>query len=164
MKLLGAALILLTAGWLGGSWKRAQSRRLALLDSLRGTLSRLPPELERGTPLPAFFVREGAREPRLSEPYARAAAALARGLGAEQALLAELAPLEALCPESAGALRALVPLLGRYDSGTQGEACARAGAVLSREREDIYREKVRQGRLRQTVTMCAGALLVLALW
>lgn len=164
MKLLGAALLLVSAGWLGGSWKRAQTRRLAVLDALDRTLSRLGPELERGMPLPVFFTGEGAREPLLTGPFSRAAAALERGLGAEQALLAELALLRELCPESAEALRALIPLLGRYDSGTQRSACVRARERLAREREQIDRERTRQGRLRQTVTMCAGALLVLALW
>ena len=100
MKLLGAALLLVSAGWLGGSWKRAQTRRLAVLDALDRTLSRLGPELERGMPLPVFFTGEGAREPLLTGPFSRAAAALERGLGAEQALLTELAPLRELWPSS----------------------------------------------------------------
>ena len=60
MKLLGAALLLVSAGWLGGSWKRAQTRRLAVLDALDRTLSRLGPELERGMPLRG---RRGAAVP-----------------------------------------------------------------------------------------------------
>lgn len=167
IRLLGAALLLLSALLAGQAFTGLLRRKRAVLRELRGFVEMMQAELlQRGTPLPELFARQADRRGLLWEPVRDCGRALACGIPAERAmepLLKALEDGEAL-PEAAAAMGELSRALGKYDAGTQAERCKQICARLEEQEKQLWTALKEKGRLYRALSFSAGAALALMLW
>ena len=154
MRWLGALLLVGACGGIGLEKTGTLRRRIALLDSLCEKLRQLQTELlQRNPPLPDLL--EQVKQPALAEK-------VRRGMTMEQAARPLLQRLEGELPKTAQTLEQLCCSLGRYDSGTQAQACAHALRQLQEQREELSRELAEKGNLYRTVPLAFGLMAALA--
>ena len=155
MRWLGALLLVGACGGIGLEKTGTLRRRIALLDSLCEKLRQLQTELlQRNPPLPDLL--EQVKQPALAEK-------VRRGMTMGQAARPLLQRLEGELPKTAQTLEQLCCSLGRYDSGTQAQACAHALQQLQEQREELSRELAEKGNLYRTVPLAFGLMAALAM-
>jgi stage III sporulation protein AB len=151
---LGALLLVGACGGIGLAKTGNLRRRIALLDSLLENLRQLQTELlQRNPPLPDLL--EQLEQPALAEN-------VRRGMTMGQAAKPLLQRLEGELPKTAQTLEQLCCSLGRYDSGTQAQACVHALQQLQEQREALSRELAEKGNLYRTVPLAFGLMAALA--
>jgi hypothetical protein len=109
--------------------------------------------LQRNPPLPDLLEQLG--QPALAEN-------VRRGMTMGQAARPLLQRLEGELPKTAQTLEQLCGSLGRYDSGTQAQACAHALQQLQEQRDTLSRELAENGNLYRTVPLAFGLMAALA--
>lgn len=166
-RLLGAALILGGAGWIGWSEGAALRRRIALLRELTASLERMEREVVfRLTPLPTLLSRLGREVPApLSAFYLSCAQHAQRpeeGFWRQwQQEARKLTPY--LDPSAVESLCRLGRGLGRYDGEGESLLLRNAVAELQEQLSRAEAESNRLGKLYRTLAITAGAFLILVL-
>lgn len=158
MKWLGA-LLLVFGGGIAGMGKTACIRRhITLLEELSALILHIRTELQqRGTPLPEIL--EGYRQSFL--PLKAWAEELRKG----RSVLQTTGPwLDRLDMDTGRITTELFGVLGRYDSGTQAQACDHAAQLLVSKAEELRRQLAEKGRLYQIVPLSLGLMAALALF
>lgn len=158
MKWLGALLLVLGGGAAGMGKTASIRRRIALLEELAALILHIRTELRQcGTPLPEIL--EGYRPSVL--PLKDWAGELRKG----RTVLQTAGPwLDRLDTDTGRIATELCAVLGRYDSGTQAQACDRAAQLLASKAEDLRRQLAEKGRLYHTVPLSLGLMAALALF
>ena len=168
LKLLGAALVMAGAGWCGFCAVGQLRRRVRVLEGLRASLVWLEEELTfRLSPLPSLLERLGREQPGAVGLFFKDVLTGLRqdpedGLRRSwrQAMVRRL---ELLKEEERQVLMEVGQTLGRYDVKAQGQALARAARRLDAIRAQAGEDVRRLSRVYATLSLAAGAAVVLVL-
>ncbi|MEA4965744.1 MAG: stage III sporulation protein AB [Oscillospiraceae bacterium] len=160
MRILGAALIGLSAAWMGIALSVQMRRRLQAVTALRDALLLMGQKISfYRLPLPQLL-RELAVESSLPVFFAQAADRLEknRDRTAEAVLCDCLEKADNLClpPEGQACLRRLFGSLGRLDGQNQAEAVARTVQELDRLEGQLRADLRQKSRCYRAVGICGG--------
>lgn len=168
LKLLGGLLIMAGALWCGVSAVERLRRRVRALEDLRASLAWLSEELTfRLTPLPGLLERLGRdRHGPVGLFYQEVLAGLAQDPegGLRQSWRrAMVLQLDFLKEEERQVLVEVGQTLGRYDARAQAQFLEQATGRLDAIHTQAREEARRLGRVYTTLSLAAGAALVLVL-
>lgn len=167
IRLVGAALVGLSCGWLGIKNARRLSERVEALETLDSALGQMERELAmRLSPLPQLMEELSAHTASPARELFAGCRTALDGLGRERFADAWTRLVEELPDLQAEDRRALVPLgqvLGRYDGAGQRETIAGTRRALGELRARAEEDSRRLGRVYRALGAAGGGFLIILL-